>query len=133
MTTFGLNALAALVGTATLLVPLVSAAQTAPEKNTCLFYENTDYKGKHFGLFKGDALTTKPNVKPESVYKQGFKGRVFMQPEWHGKVSSVKVPKSCKLIVVLASGKYADAIDKDIPRFGTQFNDNGVGFGCTCN
>lgn len=39
---FGLRAIFALVGAAGLLVPLGSAAETAPDKNTCLFYENFD-------------------------------------------------------------------------------------------
>lgn len=132
MKTFRLKVFAALVGAAGLLVPLASVAQTAPEKNTCLFYEHFDYKGKQFGLFKGDALTTSADVKPENVYLKGFKGRVFMAPEWKGKVSAVKVPKGCKVNVLLASGKIANEINKDIPKMSGMANDNGVGFGCTC-
>jgi hypothetical protein len=124
---------AALVGAAGLLAPLASTAQTAPEKSTCLFYENVDYKGKHFGLYKGDALITKASVKPESVYKGGFKGRVFTQPEWAGKVSSVKVPKGCSLSLVVESGQSFQGVNQDIPAFAKKYNDQGVGFGCTCS
>ena len=123
---FGLNALAALVGTAALLVPFVSAAQTAPEKNTCLFYENTDYKGA-FWAVQGDALTTKPNVKPESVYKRDFKGRVLCNRNGTEGVIRERFQK-LQIDRGACVGKYADAIDKDIPKFSAQFNDNGVGF-----
>jgi len=111
---------------------MVSAAQTAPEKSTCLFYEHVDYKGKHFGLYKGDALITKASVKPESVYKGDFKGRVFTQPEWGGKVSSVKVPKGCTLSMVVESGQSFQGLEKDIPAIAKKYNDQGVGFGCSC-
>ena len=126
------SAFAALVGVVALLVPLVSAAQTAPEKNTCLFYEDINYKGKHFGLFKGDALLTKAGLKTDAIYPNGFKGRVFTAPEWDGKVSSTKVPKGCKLSIQMQSGKVAAGVDKDIPKYAEKFDDKGVAFGCTC-
>ena len=115
--------------TAVSTASMQAAAQSAPQAKTCVFYEHINYTGKHFGLYAGDVLVTRDNVKSDSVHPGKGKRR-FVAPEWTGKVSGVKVPPNCTAYVSIgnAVGEYP----KDMSLFNNDTNDKGEAFGCKC-
>jgi len=117
--------------TAVVAIPTMSTAQTAPQANTCLFYEHFNYEGEQFGLHKGDMLSTSDKVAPTAVYAGGLPGKNFVAPQWAGRVSSLKVPKGCMAIVYNGKDK-AVGPRSDLSQFSAPYNDKSVGFGCHC-
>ena len=121
--------LVALAITAVSTASMQAVAQSAPQAKTCLFYEHFKYTGKNFGLYEGDVLVTRENVKTDSVHPGKGKRR-FVAPEWAGKVSGVKVPPNCTAYVSI--GNAVGVYPTDMSLFNNDTNDKGEAFGCKC-
>lgn len=116
-------------GLATFGLAQGAIAQSAPEPSTCLFFEDANYGGAHFGLYNGDALKVGESVGTP----QGFGSkRVFVEPQWAGRVSSHKVPPNCSATVVNDQGQTA-VVGSDLPVYHSHHENRSIAFGCACN